>query len=34
MSLAVISGEYESWDQFKTFQQGSEHTDAHHMELS
>ena len=29
MSLTVIPGEYESWDQFKTFHQGSEHTDAH-----
>ena len=31
MSLDVISGEYEDQDQFKTLQQGSEHTDAHHM---
>ena len=31
MSFTVISGEYGAQDKVKTLQQGSEHTDVHHM---
>ena len=31
MSFAVASGEYGDQAYFKIFEQGSEHTDTHHM---
>ena len=34
MSFVVISGEYCDQNEFKTLQQGSEHTDAHHIQLN